>query len=236
MNQDINPQLYARIGGALYLLMIALGLFQEAFVRGRITFANLQQMQMLWRLGIASELLLMLDAIALAVILYVLTRPVHRELALLGLVANGIATAVESSYAIQLVQALFPLGTNAYLSAFTPAQLQAMTALAMKSHVYGFGIGLLLYGPYFFATGYLIYRSGFWPKLLGVLYELAGAGYVINTFILVLAPRLAGRAFLLLLAPAFVGEFSFALWLLIQGVRIEEWRRVTGAAAPRSVR
>src|SRR5688500_7798139 len=182
MNREINPQAYARVGGIPSLLIIALGIVQDAFIRGRITaagdaaatFANLQSMQMLWRTGIALELLLLIVNVVLAVVLYVLTRPVHRQLALLALLFNAIATAVEASYVMQLVEALFPLGRNTYLTAFTPGQLQAMTALAMKAHVFGFGIALLLFGPFFFVTGYLIFRSGYLPRPIGVLYQLAG--------------------------------------------------------------
>jgi hypothetical protein len=212
--------------------MIALGIFQEVFVRGRITaggdaaatFANLQKMEMLWRTGIAAELLLMIFGIILSVVLYVLTKPVHRELAVLALVFNSIGIAVETAYAMQLVEALFPIGSSAYLTAFTPGQLQAMTALAMKAHVFGFGIALLLFGPFFFITGHLIFRSGYLPKPLGILYHLAGLAYMFNGFTLVLAPQFAGRAFLLMAGPVFIGETSLALWLLIKGVRIDRWR------------
>jgi hypothetical protein len=162
--------------------------------------------------------------IVLAVILYVLTKPVHKELALLAMIFGLVATAVEAAYAMQLVEALFPIGSNAYLAAFTPAQLQAMTALAMKAHVIGFGVGLLLFGPFFLVTGYLAFVSGYFPKMLGVLYQLAGIGYMLNGFVLVLAPRLAGPMFMVMGVPAFVGEMSFAVWLLTRGVRIEGWR------------
>ena len=231
MHRDIDPRTYARVGGILYLIMIALGIFQEFFVRGRIaaadaaaTFANLQRMERLWRLGIAAELVMVVVTIVLAVILYVLTKPVHEELALLAMIFGLVATAVEAAYSMQLVEALFPLGSNAYLTAFTPAQLQAMTALAMKAHVLGFGVGLLLFGPFFLVTGYLAFVSGYFPKTLGVLYQLAGVGYMLNGFVLVLAPRLAGPMFMVMAVPAFLGEMSFAVWLLTKGVRIERWR------------
>jgi len=238
MNTKINPRAYARVGGVLYLIMIALGLFEELFIRQRIliggnaaaTFANLQTMEMLWRIGIVMELLMVIITIALSVILYVLTRPVHKELALLALLFSSIATAVEGAYAIQLVEALFPIGSNAYLTAFTPGQLQAMTALAMKAHVFGFGIALLMFGPFFFVTGYLMFTSGYFPKPLGVLYQLAGAAYMFNGFVLLLAPRLAGRVFPVM-ALSFVGELSLALWLLFKGVRIERWRSLAGVPA-----
>jgi hypothetical protein len=235
MNRDINPQSYARAGGVLYLMIIFLGFVEEVFIRGRITvtgnaaasFANLQNMEMLWRAGVAMEMVLLIITIALSVVLYVLTKPVHAELALLALLFGSIATAVEAAYAMQLVEALFPAGRNAYLSAFTTGQLQAMTYLAMKSHVFGFGVVLLLFGPFFVVTGYLIFMSGYLPKTIGVLYQLAGVAYMFNGFVLLLAPRLSGVAFMIMAAPAFVGESSLALWLLIKGVRLERWHSLT---------
>jgi Domain of unknown function (DUF4386) len=238
MNREIDPQLYARVGGVLYLLIIVLGIVQEAFIRGRIqvgdaaaTFANLQQMEMLWRAGIACELLMMILSITLAMILYVLLRPVHRELALLALLFNGIAVTVESAFSMQLVEALFPLGRSASLAAFTPGQLQAMTALAMKAHVFGFGIALLLFGPFLLVAGTLIFRSGYLPKLLGFLYSLAGLAYLFHGFALILTPQLAGRLFLFMAVPAFLGETAFAVWLLVKGVNTERWRSLAGAPA-----
>jgi hypothetical protein len=239
MNRQINPQLYARVGGVLYLLIIALGAIQETVIRGRITaggdaattFANLQKMELLWRIGIAMEMVLIIATIVLSVILYVLTKPVHKELALLALLFGSIATAVEAAYSMQLVEALFPLGRSAYLTAFTPGQLQAMTALAMKAHVFGFGIGLLLFGPFFLITGYLIFTSDYLPKTIGVFYQLAGLAYLFNGFVLLLAPQLSGLAFTIMAGPAFIGETSFALWLLIKGVNIERWRSMTSVTS-----
>ncbi len=234
MNREINPQTYSRIGGVLYLMIIALGIVEEGFIRGRITvsdaaatFANLRKMEMLWRSGIAIEMVLIVITVVLSVVLYVLTRPVHKELALLAFLFGVIATAIEGAYSMQLVEALFPISKSASLASFTAGQLQAMTMLAMKAHVFGFGISLFLFGPFFLVTGYLIYKSSYLPKPIGVLYQIAGIAYIFNGFVLLLAPRLADIAFMIMAPPAFIGETSFALWLLIKGVRIEKWRAAT---------
>lgn len=239
MKRDIDPKWYARAGGVLYLIVIALGVTEELFIRERIragadaaaTFANLQKMEMLWRTGIAMELLMMLAGIPLAMVVYVLLRPVHKELASLALLFNMTCIIVQSACSIQLIEALFPLGRGAYLAAFTPGQLQAMTTLAMQSHLFGFGVALLLGGPFFFISGYLMYTAGYLPKAIGVLYQLAGLGYMFNGFVLVLAPQFAGRAFLIMGLPVIVGETSFALWLLIKGVGTERWRSLAAVRA-----
>src|SRR5260370_651204 len=98
---DASPRALARIGGLLYLVIIVLGLFEEAFVRNRIvvpgnaaaTAANLRSLESLWRLGIAAESVLLICAIALTLIFYVLLRPVSRDLALLAVFFNLVSIA-----------------------------------------------------------------------------------------------------------------------------------------------
>lgn len=230
-----SPRALARIGGLLYLITIIVGLFGEVVVRGRIvvpgdaatTAANLRSMESLWRLGLAGEMVMALCTVTLTLVLYVLLRPVSRDLALLATFFSLVATGVGVAYSLQLVEALFPLGHAAYLQAFTPEQLDVLASLALKSHVFGFGISLLLFGPFFLVAGYLIFRSTYFPRLIGVLYQIAGVGYLANSFVLLLAPRLAGQIFTIVAAPVFLGEASFCLWLLIRGVNLERWERVT---------
>jgi hypothetical protein len=131
-------------------------------------------MEFLWRLGIAGQMLMIICTVTLTLTLYVLLRPVSKDLALLATFFSLIATAVDSSCTLHLVGALLPLGNDGYLNAFTPEQLSAMASLSLKSHPIGYGIGLLLFGPFFLVTGYLIFRSTYFPRAIGVLYQIAG--------------------------------------------------------------
>ena len=135
--------------------------------------------------------------------------------------------AVQAVAVLNLVAALFPLGNAAYLKAFTPEQLYALTRLAIRSHGYGYGLSLLFFGSCFLVHGRLIFRSGFLPKVLGILIQVAGACYLTNSFALFLAPTFADRIFPAILVPAFVGEASLCLWLLVKGVNVEKWRQAT---------
>ena len=99
-----------------------------------------------------------------------------------------------------------------------------MTSLALKSHVHGFGIALLFFGPFFLIAGRLIFRSGYFPRFIGILYQIAGAGYLVNGFCLILAPAFAGTIFVVIAIPVFVGEASFCAWLLLKGVDLERWK------------
>src|SRR5207247_4730082 len=164
---SLSPQLYARIGGVLYLIIIVIGLIGEAFVRDRLivsgdaaaTAANIMSHESLWRFHIAAELFLLICAVVLLLILYALLRPVSRDLALLAVFINLIVIIIEAATTMRLLEALFPLGNAGYLKAFTPEQLYAMTSLSLKSHGYGFCMSLLLFGRLCLVISYLLLKS-----------------------------------------------------------------------------
>jgi hypothetical protein len=220
----------------LYLIIIIVGLFGEVFVRDRLivsgdataTAANIRSMESLWRFHIAAELFLLICAIALLLILFVLLKPVSRDLALLAAFFNVVSIGVEAAITLYLVEALFPLGSAAYLKAFTPEQLYAMASLSLKSHSYGFGVSLTFFGCFCLVVGYLIFRSTYLPRALGILMQIAGLSYLTNSFTLVLAPALANRLLPAILLPSFVGEASLCLWLLMKGVNVPKWQEQIG--------
>jgi hypothetical protein len=225
------PQVYARIGGALYLMIIVIGLFGEAFVRDKMivsgdptaTARNIMASESLWRFHIAAELVLLICAIVLLMILFVLLRPVSRELTLLAAFFNLVSISLEAATTMYLIVALFPMGGSAYLKVFAPEQLYAMASLSLKSHGYGFGVSLIFFGCFCVVIGLVIFRSGFLPKAIGVLMQIAGVCYLIDSFALILAPAFANRLFPTILLPAFVGEASLCLWLLVKGVNRDKW-------------
>ena len=239
-----SPQIYARIGGVLYLIIIVVGIFGEAFVRNRLvvsgdataTAERIRASEFLWRVGIAGELLLLICAVALALIFYVLLRPVSRNLALLAAFFNLVSIALEAAASLHLLATLFPLGNASYLRVLDPKQLDALAYLSIKSHEYGFGVSLIFFGCVCLVLGYLIFRSGYLPKVLGVLMQIAGLSYLTNSFALILSPSLAHRLFPAILLPALVGEASLCLWLLAKGVNVSKWKvRASAEPAPRAL-
>jgi hypothetical protein len=221
----------ARFGGLLYLIIIVIGALGEAVVRGSIvvqgdaaaTSQNLRSMEWLWRLGLAGESALLVCATALAVILYVLLRPVNRAFALAAVFFNLICIAIEGVAAVFLAVALIPINNPKAFSALTPSQLDAASMLAIQSHSYGFGIALIFFGVECIILGHLIARSGYMPRVIGRLMQVAGVCYLLNSFALLLSPPLSNLLFPAILLPALVGELSFALWLVVKGVRPGDW-------------
>ena len=129
---------------------------------------------------------------------------------------------------MNLLVPLFLLENSGYLAAFSREQLNALSYLAIKAHGYGFAIGLIFFGVACLVRGYLIFRAGYFPKILGALMAIAGLSYLINSFALLLSPPLASAIVPGVLIPAFVAELSFTLWLIVRGVNVEQWRQRVG--------
>jgi Domain of unknown function (DUF4386) len=232
-----SPQLYARIAGVLYLAIILFGLFGEVFVRGTLvvpgdagaTANGIAASQLLWRAGIVGDLLMHVCDVPVIVIFYLLLRPVSESLALFGTFINLVQTAVLGANKLNLLVPLFLLEDAGYRKAFSAEQLHALSYLAIKAHGYGFGIGLVFFGFACLVKGYLMYRSGYFPKALGALLLVAGLSYLANSFALLLAPAVAAVIFPGVLIPAFIGELSVCLWLIVKGVNMAQWTRRVGA-------
>jgi hypothetical protein len=225
---EVSPQVWARTGGALYLVVIVAGMAGELLIRDRLvvsgdanaTLANIRAFEFLWRFGIAANLLHLACSVALAVVFYVLLRPVQRDLALLAVLFNIVAITIEAVSKLFLLPSLFVLGKASYLQTFSSDQLHALAYLSNRSHTYGFNVSLIFFGCECLLIGYLVFRSRFLPRTLGVLMQVAGVAYLTNSFALLLAPTLAN---IVLLIPAAIAELSLALWLLVKGVDVRAW-------------
>jgi len=234
---EISPRVYARVGGVLYLIIIIAGATGEVFLRGSSvvsgnaasTAHNIMASPSLWRAGIAGDLVMHVCDVPLMVIFYVLLRPVNGNLALLALLFNLTQTAVLVANKLNLLLPIFLLGDAEYLKAFTAEQLQALSYVSLRTHDSGFAVGLVFFGAACLVVGYLIIRSGYLPRTLGVLMQIAGVCYITNSFALIVWPSLAAQLFPFILLPPFVAELSMALWLLVKGVDLAKWKsRVEG--------
>jgi hypothetical protein len=227
----ISPLVYARIGGVLYLINIVCGMFGEIFVRGHLVVAGdavatahrIMGSEFLFRCGVAGDLIMHITDVPMAVIFYVLLKPVSKDLSLLSALFGMLQTAILGANKLNLVAVLFLLGGASYLKAFEPNQLQALASLSLSLHAYGFGIGLIFFGMSCLVTGYLLFESGYFPKFLGVLQVMAGVSYLINSFGQLLLPAISDKVFRVIVMPAFIGEFGTCLWLIVKGLNVSKW-------------
>ena len=228
---ETSPQLYARVGGLLYLIIIVAGIFAEVFVRSRLvvsgdaaaTANNILASESLFRFGFFSELIMLACDVAVALIFYVLLKPVNKNLALLAAFFRLVMTAISGINSLNHYSALLILGGADYLTVFETDQLHALALLSLKSHTFGYHISLVFFGFHCLVLGYLIFRSGYLPKVLGILLIIASLGYLTNSFTAILSPEYAKMLFPGILIPAFIAEVSLCLWLIVMGVNVPKW-------------
>ena len=222
----------SRIAGALYVTVIILGVGEAVLREGVVvggdaaaTALHLKTMEGLWRLGIASDFVVLSCSIALAVILYRLLRPVSAVLAGIAILFNLVSLAVEAAADQWLVAAMLPQGSARYLGALSEEQRSALTSLAIRQYEYGFNSALIFFGVACVIVGYLIHQSDYFPRFVGGLMGLAGTCYLVNGFALLLSPSLANQLGPAILLPSLVGESSLALYLLLKGIDEQAFRR-----------
>jgi Domain of unknown function (DUF4386) len=229
---ETSPQTYARVGGMLYLFIIVAALFGEVFVRGSLvvprdptaTANNILGSEMLFRVGLAGEMLTCACDVALAMILYFLLKPVSRYLALLAAFFRLTFVAIYCVAKLFEIAALAALGGAGYLKAFEPQQLHDLAYVSLGVHSLGYGASLLFFGFCSVLLGYLIHQSGYLPRILGALLAIGGVGYVVFSLAQMLAPAFAAEyLFPWIMLPAFLAELGLALWLIAKGVDIPKW-------------
>jgi uncharacterized protein DUF4386 len=220
---------YSRVAGVAMLLSIVFGLLGEMIlpdkivVRGNVaaTAANVVGHPVLFRLTFAAYLVEGFCDIALCVFFYILLRPVDRRLALLSTffgIASMITYAVAQS---SFFAASIVLGDSPGMDAFTSDQRSALAYLAIRISGAIASLFLCLYGTATMIRGYLIARSTYIPKLLGVLFIVGGAGFFLRSATYLLAPQYSSPVLLLPMALAGIPTMA---WLLIRGIRPDRIR------------
>jgi hypothetical protein len=227
---ETSPQVYARVGGVLYLTIIVLGIFAEGFVRSTLvahdaatTAHNIMAAQSLWSIGAAANLIVVLCAVPLLLIEYVLLRPVSRNLALLAVFFNLVSLAVEAVSKLFYISILSALRSADHLTGFGPGQIEGLAYLALSSYDIAFNIALIFFGFTCIVNGYLIFKSRYFPPAIGVLMQIAGLCYLVACFAALFATEFFNLISPAILVPCLIGELSLCLWLLVKGVDLPKW-------------
>lgn len=239
-----SPVTYARVAGLLYLAVFLMAPFAEFFVREALivagdpaaTAANVRDSEGLFRAGFFADLVVFVVEVAQAAVLYFLLRPVSRTLALITSFARLAMAAILGLNLLNMYVGLQLLTAPEYAAAFVGGQLEALAFVFLRAQSFGYDLGLVFFALHLFALGYLVFASGFLPRMLGVLLVVSGAGYLANSFVLFLVPDLADTFAVVVLVAALIGELPLTLWLLVKGVNGEGWlaRARTSSAAPLS--
>lgn len=228
------PQRQAAIVAGLGLLIMAVLAFFANFsvIQGLVlpgdaakTVSNILANQMLFRLGIAAFVVVLICDVLVAWALYIFLKPVSQSLSLLAAIFRLVYTAIFAAALFNLANAFQMLSGAKYLSIFTAEQLQAQVMMSIESYQYGWLIGLVFFGVHLLVLGYVVLKSSYVPKVLGVLLLAASVGYVVDSFAHFLLPNYADykTLFMLMVAlPGTIGELSLCFWLLIKGGRVQQ--------------
>ncbi|HTA25319.1 MAG TPA: DUF4386 domain-containing protein [Terriglobales bacterium] len=229
---EVSPRPSARITGIVYFLYFLTAVLGEFFLKGLVvdgdaaaTSNNLLAHQPLFRLGLATGLVATASYIAVTALFYGLFKPVDRNLSLLAAFFGLVGCAITAFGSLFQLAPFVVLGGAPYLNVFNIEQLRALALMFLKLNTLTADICLVLFGFYDLLIGYLIFRSTFLPRFLGVLMALAGLGWL--TF---LYPPLANSLSPHVLVLGFLAELLLMLWLLVKGVNVQRWKEQARAA------
>jgi len=233
--QITNPNKTARIAGFLYLLLVPLGILGILYipttlvVSGDIaaTINNIRANESLFRLGIVSAIAAQLVNIFVVLYLYKLLKPVNRGMAQLMVIFLLLGVPIAFLNELTHLAVLLLLNGADYLAVFTPEQSQGMVAFFLDLHQYGIFIAQVFWGLWLFPMGYLVYKSGYLPRIIGILLMIGCFGYLMDSFIFFFVPDFG----ITVSEFTFLGEVLLPLWLVIKGVNVEGWKTQAQAVA-----
>ena len=227
-----SPRPRARITGVVYAVYFLTAVLGEFFLRGLVVFGNaaattnnLLAHQPLFRLGLATGLIATACYIAVTALFYDLFKPVNRSLSLLAAFFSLVGCAISAFASLFQLAPFVVLGGSQYLGVFKMEQLRALALMFLELNTQAANIDLVFFGVYCLLIGYLIFRSAFLPRILGVPMAFAGLGWL--TF---LSPLLANYLSPYILILGFLAELSLMLWLLVMGVNVQRWKEQASVA------
>ncbi len=230
---ETSPRLKARIAGVFEMLEGLTSAFGQVFVLGRLvvsgdpaaTAANILGHERLFWIGYASSLVGVACHIAWTLLFYYLFKPVNRTLSLLAAFVGLVVCVLQALTSFLYLAPLLVLQSGSSLAAFTTQQVQSLAFIFLKLNSYAFEIDLVFFGLWCVLVGYLIFKSTFLPRILGVLLAIDGLGWMTYVY-----PPLASNLFPFIAAASALAEIPLELWLVSMGVKVEPWKEQARAA------
>ncbi len=216
----------ARVAGFLYLMVIPLGIF-GVYTSSRLivpgdaatTASNIMASELLFRFGLVVDLLTTIVMLLMVQVLFKLLKPINQNIAMLMVIFVLVGVPISMLNRLNKFAALLLLNGADYLTVFTTEQLQSLALTFLRLHSRGGDIAFIFWGLWLFPLGYLVFKSGFLPRILGVLLIISGFGYLVGSFSIFLGYEVSIGLYTAL------GEVLFILWLLIKGVNAEQWEK-----------
>ena len=231
-----SPLVTARMAGALWLAVIAISGVDVATSSivvahdAAATAHNILDSEFRYRLGILAEFVAGAVYLGVTVLLYQLLKPVSRSLSLFAAICGAIGLAIGAALTPADLGLVGLLESARTAGGAEAGQFQAMALSSIRMSAIGFTVSMVYFGFQCGTVGYLIARSGFMPKVIGILLAIGGSFYVISSFATFLALPAGSMLSQAVVPAAFIGEGSTTLWLLFRGVDVEKWRQRAGSS------
>jgi hypothetical protein len=215
----------ARTAGLLYLIVAVLGGFSEMYVRSSVTVAgdaaatasNIAQHATLFRIGFLTDLVAFAAFLGAGLILYVLLKPVNPPVAMAMLALNAVSVAISALNMLNQLGALLVATDPTYTAGLSSQAAGSLALLLLEMHRQGYLIAQVFFGLYLVPLGYLVYRSGLFPRVMGGVLVLGAAGYVSDLVVTYASPSFQSGASTYLGMVGGLAEMVFLLWLLVFG-------------------
>jgi len=228
----MNPNKTARVAGFVFLIIFGLGISAELLVRLGIivpgdaatTVSNIAASESLFRLSLVSDLIRQMFMTLLPLVMYKLLKPVNKDIAALMVVFALVGVPIVMLNVLSHFAALLLSSGADYLTAFEADQLYAQVMFFLDLREHGTFIAQVL-ALWLLLLGYLVLKSGFLPRILGILLMIGGLCYPTHAALFLLVPNFDATFGFILGLFAFAGELLFYLWLLIKGVNVEQWQQ-----------
>ncbi|MGD2033612.1 MAG: DUF4386 domain-containing protein [Bacteroidales bacterium] len=229
----------ARITGILLLIMVIVGPFSMMYVPSQIivpgdaaaTVQNIMDSGSLFNMGIVGHLIILLADLGVAVLLYVLLKPVSRILALVAASLRMIMVAMRGINLVNYFIVILLLNGSVSPANLGTDQLHALVMIFLQAFEYGVNLDFVFFSFHLLFVGYLVFRSGYFPKILGILLIIAFFGYLVNSLAALFFPGYKATVNTIVTIPNAIAELALMLWLLIKGVNVEKWEERAGESA-----
>lgn len=227
----------ARIAGFLYLIYFVVEIFADAFGRSPLivlgdaaaTASNIVAHEWKFRIGFVGDLLAGVLFFLAAWALYALLKPVNKNLALLFLLLNLGGVAVRFAIDLNYVAALLLSSGADTLKVFQADQLQALAMVFLHLQKYGYWASQIFFAVWLFPLGYLVFKSGFLPRILGIVLMIHCVSWLTTSLLFFLyVPGYTAITYISF-PLGFIAEFGLTLWLLIKGVKEQKSDLVTAS-------
>jgi len=224
---DLSQRKAVTVLRILYPIWAVVGLFSIMYVPSTLivpgdamtTANNIMDNESLFRMGIVGSLVTQLIHIIVVLVLYKLFKSVNKDHASLLVVFGLVGVPISMLNTLNRVAVLVLSNGADYLTAFEPAQLNALIMFFLNLNAQGILIATIFWGLWLFPLGYLIYKSGYFPRTIGILVMLAGLGYTLDPFTRFLLPNYEATI-LPILAILIMGELLFMGWVVLKGAKI----------------